>query len=419
MADEAQSRQRPDASRRSSFMSKRVRTSRIANSKKSRRPRPSGEREVTGRESLSSLDFDDRVSGPPSEAPSSVESDAPESAASAPEASRPAEVALAEAPAPTLPAVSDTTPDVAADAIVPAVVTGETPPPSAVAEAAEEVVPGEATPPPAVVEAKVEAGLKAEAPAGSLKKKKKKGAVIGGTRPEDANASSGALSLNEPLARDFYESAPPPDATDDDEVEAAQPVALSPEILERKARLRRIVMGVFAAASLVVILVAGKTLLAKNAPAPAPDVSNALEAAPSPKEEPKPAEPVKVEAPKPAPAPAPAPEASAKAEEKKDEPKADEKEEPKPEDKPKGDPAELKKTASKLYNSGKLKDAIPALRDAIAADPDDALPYLFLGDALTNTGKWPEAKAAYNDCVTNAKKGPKHECAAMGGTKKK
>lgn len=391
-------------------MSKRVRTSRVANSKKSRRPRPSGEREVSGRESLSSVDFDDaRTSSPDGTSdapPSSVES----------------------APSDTDRPDASLTPSavVVDEAIVPALVTGETPPPAPVS--ADDLVPGDATPPPAAalpevaaeapVAAKAEASAPVDAPVG-LKKKKKKGA-IGGTRPEDVNASSGALSLNEPLARGFYESAPPPDVDDEDEG-AAQPVALSPAMVERQAKLRRIVMGVFAAASLVVLVVAGKTLLSKNAPPP-PAVSHATETAMAPKEEPKPAEPpkpepAKAEPAKAEPAPAPAPSGSAdaaKPEEKKEEGKAEEKKE---EPKPTGDPAELKKTATKLYNSGKLKDAIPALRDAIAADPDDAMSYLFLGDALTNTGKWPEAKEAYNECVRHAKKGPKYECAAMGGHK--
>lgn len=408
-------------------MSKRVRTSRIANSKKPRRARPSGEREVAAREGLSSVDFDDRSSGEPSEAPPSVEdvSSAPASV----ESDRGSDVGAAEPAASLAPSAAVTTatalPETTSEAtapsddgaVVPALVTGQTPLPPAVSS--EEIVPasGELTPPPpAVVEA-------AAAPVASLKKKKKKrqSADVGGTNPDDLNASSGALSLNEPLARDFYESMPPHHHHDhDDDVEAAQPVALSPEILERKARLRRIVVGVFAAASLVVILVAGKTIRSTNAP-PAADVSHATESAPAPKEAPKPAE-----APKPQEvakaAPAPAPEASAGTEEKKDDAKPEEKKDElapdaKTEESPKGDPAELKKVASKLYNSGKLKDAIPALRAAIAADPDDALPYLFLGDALTNTGKWPDAKEAYNECVRHAKKGPKHECSAMGGRK--
>jgi len=402
-------------------MSKRVRTSRIANSKKVRRARPSGEREVTGRKSLSSVDFDDRSSLPPSEAPPGVEVSEEDRTSSDDLSAKPSSV-VADALAPDAIA-----PDVIAAgmvdvAIVPALVTGDTPPPPAVS--LEEIVPasGELTPPPPAV-APV-AAAPSEAPVGG-KKKKKKGA-LGGTRPEDANASSGALSLNEPLARGFYESAPPSDQLahghgHDDEAESAHAVVLSPEILERKARLRRIVMGVFAAATLVVILVAGKTLLSKSS-APQTDATHAVDSTPAPApkadETPKPEAPKVAEAPKPA---APAPETSAKVEEpKKDEAKADDakieekKEEPAA---PKGDPAELKKKASKLYNSGKLKEAIPALRDAIAADPEDALLYLFLGDALTNTGKWPDAKEAFNECVRKAKKGPKHECSAMGGHK--
>ena len=47
----------------------------------------------------------------------------------------------------------------------------------------------------------------------------------------------------------------------------------------------------------------------------------------------------------------------------------------------------------------------------------NAMTYLYLGSALQDSGKWKEGIEAYSDCVRNAKKGPVHECAAMGGRK--
>ncbi|WP_438033359.1 hypothetical protein [Sorangium sp. So ce204] len=81
------------------------------------------------------------------------------------------------------------------------------------------------------------------------------------------------------------------------------------------------------------------------------------------------------------------------------------------------DAGKLKKEALSFLNRGRYKDAIEASRAAIAADPSDALPYLYLGSALQDTGKWKDGLAAYSDCVRNATKGPVHECRAMGGRK--
>jgi tetratricopeptide (TPR) repeat protein len=81
------------------------------------------------------------------------------------------------------------------------------------------------------------------------------------------------------------------------------------------------------------------------------------------------------------------------------------------------DASKLKKEALSFLNRGRYKDAIEVSRAAIAADPTDALPYLYLGSALQDTGKWKDGLAAYSDCVRNATKGPVHECRAMGGRK--
>ncbi|WP_156338054.1 hypothetical protein [Chondromyces crocatus] len=81
------------------------------------------------------------------------------------------------------------------------------------------------------------------------------------------------------------------------------------------------------------------------------------------------------------------------------------------------DAKKLQKEALSLLNRGRNADAIEVSRAAIAADPTDALSYLYLGSALQDSGKWKEGIAAYSDCVRTATKGPVHECSAMGGRK--
>lgn len=77
----------------------------------------------------------------------------------------------------------------------------------------------------------------------------------------------------------------------------------------------------------------------------------------------------------------------------------------------------LRKQAESLLDRGRYREAIEVSRDAIAADPTHALPYLYIGSALQSTGKWKDGIAAYSECVRNAKRGPVHECSALGGRK--
>jgi colicin import membrane protein len=107
---------------------------------------------------------------------------------------------------------------------------------------------------------------------------------------------------------------------------------------------------------------------------------------------------------------------------KVDEKKADEKkpDEPAKADeppKPAADAVALKKETESLLNRGKNKEAIEKAREAIAADPTDAMPYLYLGSALQDTGKWKDGIEAYCECVRNATKGPINDCRAVGGHK--
>ena len=77
----------------------------------------------------------------------------------------------------------------------------------------------------------------------------------------------------------------------------------------------------------------------------------------------------------------------------------------------------LKAKATRAINSGNLKGAIDAASAAIAADPEDATMYLYLGAAYMDLGKMKEAREAFNDCVRKGKKGNVAECYAFGGRK--
>ncbi|EYF02202.1 hypothetical protein [Chondromyces apiculatus] len=192
------------------------------------------------------------------------------------------------------------------------------------------------------------------------------------------------------------------------------PETLRPEARLRRARLRRLVTGIVALTGVLAILAVGKTWLrSRGGPStrePAMAAPEAGLASASAVTSAEPAPPAAVPPATPAPAPtaqaeaAPSAEATAQA----------------PAGAPTPDPAEakrLQKEALSLLNRGKNKEAVEAARAAIAADPTDAMSYLYLGSALQDSGKWKEGIAAYSDCVRTAKTGPVHECSAMGGRK--
>lgn len=79
------------------------------------------------------------------------------------------------------------------------------------------------------------------------------------------------------------------------------------------------------------------------------------------------------------------------------------------------DGVDPKKEAFRLLNVGKFRDVIPLAQAAIARDPEDASPYLYLGTALQSSGRWKDGIEAYCRCVHAAKRGPVHECRAVGG----
>ncbi len=196
--------------------------------------------------------------------------------------------------------------------------------------------------------------------------------------------------------------------------------ALTPATIARRARLRRVVAGVVAFAGVITLAVVGKTLAASKQPATSvpmkPPVTQEARVEPKPEEK---AAPAPVKTAEVAPVAVEAPKASAEVAKVEPDPKADVKpvEEPKKAEPSGGDVKALTKEAESFLNRGNRKDAMIKAREAIAADPSQAMAYLLLGSALQDSGKWKDGIEAYSECVRNATKGPVSECRQMGGHK--
>lgn len=256
------------------------------------------------------------------------------------------------------------------------------------------------------------------------------------------------LSLSSQFFRGEEDSLPPL-VPEDDLEEPARAMTMSPEAVVRRARFRRVVAGVVGVTALALCAVIGRAALTRTANASVPPPAKAVEvpvvrseavkaeeeaaraeaaakekalaAEVAKNEEAAKAEAAKADDANKADEAAKADAAKAEETAKADEAaKAEEATKAKAEDAkaaPSGDGKELRKEALNLLNRGKMKDAIPVARAAIAADPAEAMAYLYLGSALQDTGKWKEGVEAYSECVRNATKGPVHECRAMGGRK--
>jgi hypothetical protein len=233
----------------------------------------------------------------------------------------------------------------------------------------------------------------------------------------------------------------PPSSFDDAE-EDDRPPPLSPEILARRARLRKVVAGIVAVAGVAAILVGARHLMTASQPPKSAGVSvtaaghqqvvPSIDNVPAVEhvEHVEHVEPAKaaVAAVEPAPAasasaaPAAAPATSA-AEAQPAEPPTAASAEPAPSASAAAPGAavdadelkKMKKEARSLIERGRLKEGIPAAQAAIDADPTDAELYLLLGAALQDTGHWKDSIAVFSRCVHEATHGPKSECRALGG----
>jgi hypothetical protein len=193
--------------------------------------------------------------------------------------------------------------------------------------------------------------------------------------------------------------------------------APSPAQLARQARMRRIVGGVVGTLAITMLgLVAARPLIAgANAKHPTSGptgyAADVLLAAPGAKPEAAAAQ-SKATPEKAAPA-APEPEKAAPA---APEPAALEPAKPEPSAEP---PAALTQRSVRALERGRRDEAIELATRSIEADPTDALPYLIKGSAFLEKGDMKSARAAFDACMTHAKRGAAYECAAMGGKKQR
>lgn len=208
----------------------------------------------------------------------------------------------------------------------------------------------------------------------------------------------------------------------------------SPEVLARRARLRKVTQRVVGAFALIALVGLGKAALTRAPSADLPiqsTVAHAAAALPQ-REQPAPArdeKPVQAEAPKapaaevrlPAAGPAAAPPADptpAAA------PPAKPAEEAKPEaakaaveaapaaPTPTGDAKADKRAAQRAIERGDNKGAVEAGERAIEADPD-AETYLIVGAAYQQMGQNGKARQVFAACASKATHGPRGECAAL------
>jgi len=201
------------------------------------------------------------------------------------------------------------------------------------------------------------------------------------------------------------------------------PIVITPEMRERKRKLRRVVGFVVAGAALLVVIGGVKLARDRDKQTPLGDPSRVASVAPPPRASQTAAAiaPARSAAPvaspsasvAAAPSAEPAVSASASAQAAASAAPSASVATSSTSDIPEG--VNAKKEAESLLNRGRYKDAIRYAEAAIERDPEDALPYLLLGSALQSSGKWKEGIAAYSRCVHAAKKGPVHECRAVGG----
>jgi hypothetical protein len=171
------------------------------------------------------------------------------------------------------------------------------------------------------------------------------------------------------------------------ELSEALVVYETPELLARRARLRRIVLGTLSAS--VALLLVG--LLARYG---AKKAESALDAS-----SPRSTATLNALLPREAPASAvstssPAASASAVSND---------------------DPSALTRAARALLAAGHTREGVAAARVAVDANPTDAEPYLLLATGLQDLGNWPEAHAVFAACEQKAQRGPNASCRYFAG----
>jgi len=193
----------------------------------------------------------------------------------------------------------------------------------------------------------------------------------------------------------------------------------TPEAHARRGELAKYVKAAVAVSA--AILVAGLVKFAFfNKHDDKPVVANITSAVQAPATQPAPTQPAPTETQVTPPTP-PAPTENAvaadaaKAEETAlaDAGKVEEKTDEKPAEKPARTAAQEKAAAQAALEAGNAGGAIAAGQKSVALDPTDAEAWLILGGAYQMQNRNGEAKAAFQSCVQQAKRGPVGECKQM------
>lgn len=257
-------------------------------------------------------------------------------------------------------------------------------------------------------------------------------------RHERAKNDSGRHKLeDDPMAAEFF-SVPPPEVEEHFE-DYTPPPPPSPAALQRQKMARKVVTGVVAVASLVVLVGVGRWLFggrpADAQPTATPNggsnshqVETKVQEPPNTEPGPAVAPEVTAAATEPAPvvaaeasaAPVESASASASAEASASasaSASAVESAVASASAAPAEDVKELRKKVMKLLDRGDNKGAIEAATAVLKQDETDSMMWLMLGTAYQSMGKMADAREAFNNCVRKGKGGHVGECAYFGGKK--
>lgn len=264
-------------------------------------------------------------------------------------------------------------------------------------------------------------------------------------RHERAKGESGRHKLDDDLMSAEFFSVRPPEVDEPFEDLTPQRPPPSPAALQRQKMARKVVTGVVAVASLVVLIGVGRWLFGGR-PADAQPTATPHGGANSHQLDVKTPEPPDTEpGPAVAPAdvareaaatatadPAPVAEASASAAEPaaasasasasaetsaSASASASDSAVASASAAPSEDVKELRKKVMKLLDRGDNKGAIEAALAVLKQDETDSMMWLMLGTAYQSIGKMADAREAFNNCVRKGKGGHVGECAYFGGKK--
>jgi len=79
------------------------------------------------------------------------------------------------------------------------------------------------------------------------------------------------------------------------------------------------------------------------------------------------------------------------------------------------DPRELTRAARALLAAGQTREGVAAARVAVDANPSDAEPYILLATGLQDLGNWPEAHTVFMACEQKTERGPNASCRYFAG----